>query len=378
MQAGAQTKSGPGLEELLQYLEQDRRNLSLLAEAAGQAFEAGQLTLAIELLDRAAAQGPLPDNLLNLKGLIAMAEQRFGAATEIFAGLQAKGVDDPGLRFSYAWSKAMMRDFQGALDLLDDAALAASPRAPALKLRLLHHLGRLSEALAIGRAFSDRNPHDTALAGVMASIAIDAEEPELAARYAKRAGDHAEGLAALGTLALYERDVAGSLQNFESALRASPDNPRALIGKGLGLLNQGDITDGAKAIDRGAEIFRTHIGSWVAAGWSHFLAGDHDAARHRFERALEIDPNFAESHGGLAVIHAAQGRMEEAARESEIALRLDKSCFGAALARSMILTHRGHPERARKITDVALATPVGANGETLSQMLAIFGRGLPR
>jgi tetratricopeptide (TPR) repeat protein len=267
----------------------------------------------------------------------------------------------------------MVRDYQGALDLLDDATLAASPRAPALKISMLHHLGRLEDALQEGRRLFDSNPADKAMAGALANVAMDAEKLDLAMEYAGRAGDNADGLATLGMLELGKQDVENSLARFDRALQMAPDNPRALIGRGLSLLVRGDAASGAQEIDRGAELFRTHIGSWVAAGWGHFLAGDHAAARDRFQRAMTLDPNFSESHGGIAAIDAAEGHVEDAKRQSDVAMRLDRNCFGAALARSILLESRGHPDMARKIIQKALAVPADPNNVTLIQTLAAFG-----
>lgn len=376
MVAGVQSVSAPSLKDMLRFLEQDSRNPALLTDAATLAFETGDLTLVADLIARAEALGSLSSTILNLKGLLAMAEQRFDDADGIFTALRENDAANPALRFNHAWSKAMLRDYQGALDLLDEGALQASPQTPALKVRLLHHLGRLDDALAVGRQMLDRNPRDQGLAGALASAAIDSEQPELAARYARQAGDNADGLVAIGTLALRQQDAVASLESFDRALRISPDNPRALIGKGLSLLAGGD-KEGVQAIDRGAELFRTHIGSWVAAGWGHFLASNHGAARARFQRALEIDDNFAESHGGLAVLDVIEGHNDEARRQTEIALRLDRNCFGAALAKSLLLQQRGHPQMARKVVDMALASPIGPNGETLTQMLTRFGADLP-
>ena len=126
-------------------------------------------------------------------------------------------------------------------------------------------------------------------------------------------------------------------------------------------------------IDRGAELFGTHLGSWIAAGWAHFIAGDHAAARARFERALALDPTFAESHGGLAVIDVAEGKLKQASERTKVALRLDRECYGAALARSLLASSAGNPARAKAILDQALVTPVDASGRTIAQSLARMG-----
>jgi tetratricopeptide (TPR) repeat protein len=324
-----------------------------------------------QLIERYAGVAALPANLVNLQGLIALAQQRYQDAADILAGLRARGTDDPGLRFNLAWARAMTGSWQQALDLLDDQSIAVAPQGPSLKIQMLHHLEKLKDALACGEILAERYPDNEPLMAALANVAIDAEKPDLALVYAKRAGT--EGQAALGILALGEQNVVASLPLFEEALRADPRNARALVGKGLSLLSSGDAPGGTAALDRGAELFRTHIGSWVAAGWAYFITRDYAAARERFERAMALDPNFAETHGGIAVLNVMDQRWDDAARESDIALRLDKNCFGAALAKSLLLEHRGHPKMAEKVLHIAMSTPVGPQGQTLVQMLAGFG-----
>ena len=363
--------ASPKLERLMHFLERDPENLSLLADAAGAAFDAREFALAAELLERHGALKPLPPTLVNLKGLVAIAQQRFSDAIAVFEDLRAQGQNDPVLRFNLAWSKAMLGEYQQTLDLLDDDTLAASPRAAALKIQMMHHLELYDDALVEGERLAQKFPNNPALMGTMATLAMDADRVDLAKSYAERAGDDAEGRAALGMLTLEEHDVAGSLAMFEQAIAAQPKNPRAWLGKGLALMMSGDPAAGASALDKGAEIFQDHLGSWIAAGWAHYVNGDIAKAREDFERSIAIDPNFSESHGGLAVVQLKEGKLDEARRSADIALRLDKNCFGGALAKSLLLEQAGHRQAAEKIRDVALNTPVGPHGQTIAQ--ALFG-----
>jgi hypothetical protein len=52
-------------------------------------------------------ESPAPE-LLNLKGLVALARKDFAAAAEIFEALRRQGADDPALRFNLAWAEAML------------------------------------------------------------------------------------------------------------------------------------------------------------------------------------------------------------------------------------------------------------------------------
>lgn len=366
------------LESLLGFLKRDPGNLHLIGDAASAAFDAEDGDTALELLERYSSIQPLPDNLLNLKGLATMAKQDYAGAATVFEELRTRAPEDPVLKFNLAWARSMMESWQEALDLLDDRTLSASPRAPSLKIHVMHHLDLYDEALAAGEVLAQRFPDDQALMGALATLALDAEKPDLGRAYAARAGKTAEGCAALGFLALGDQEDERSLALFDEALAAQPANPRAWVGKGLGLLAAGNAVEGSKAIDRGAELFGDHIGSWIASGWARFARGDNAGARQSFERATAIDANFSECHGGLAVIDLMDGNIAEAQRRCDIALRLDKKSFGGALAKTLLLAKSGRPEAAQRVRDIAFATPVGMHGETLAQLLAKMGGRLSR
>jgi tetratricopeptide (TPR) repeat protein len=358
------------LESLLGFLKHDPDNLHLIGDAASAAFDAGDGDTALQLLERYGALQPLPDELLNLKGLVALTERDYAGAAAVFEDLRARAPDDPVLKFNLAWAKSMMESWQEALELLDDRTLSASPRAPSLKIHVMHHLGLYDEALAAGEVLAQRFPGDQVLMGALATLALDAEKPDLARAYAALAGKTAEGCAALGFLALGDQQDERSLELFDEALAAQPANPRAWVGKGLGLLAAGNAVEGSKAIDRGAELFGDHIGSWIASGWARFARGDNAGARQSFERATAIDANFSECHGGLAVMDLLDGRIADAERRCDIALRLDRKSFGGALAKTLLLARAGRPQAAQRVRDIAFATPVGMHGETLAQLLA--------
>jgi tetratricopeptide (TPR) repeat protein len=365
--------TSPPLQRLLQYLESDPENLRLLSDAASAAVAEQDYGRAAELLDRFEKLAPLPSSLANLKGVVALGQHKYADATTIFKHLRKTAGDTPALKFNLAWALAMQGEYDEALELVDEDTLAASPRAPALKIHAMHHLGQYAEGLACGATLAARFPGNDELMGALATLALDAEKSELALHYSARAGDNAEGRAALGFLTLGDHDSPKSLALFEQALAAEPANPRAWVGKGLSLLAAGDARSAADAIDRGAALFGDHIGSWVASGWAHFVSGDNVRARECFDRALAIDPNFSESHGGLAVLDILACKIDDAKRSAEIALRLDKNSFGGALAKSLLLARSGHVRAAQAIHDAALSTPIGPGGRTIAREIAAFG-----
>lgn len=368
MQLSATETSGR-LARLLGFLERDPENLALLGDAASAAFDEGQPKTAAELIGRSEVLAPISPALLHLKGMVALVLAKFDEAEAVFSTLHEQHPGEAAIRFNLAWARAMLDDHEGALAVLDDQTAATVPNAAPLKVRALHHLGRMEEALAAGTALAEVRPDDRELMGALATAAIDAEDLEQAKVYAARAGDEPEGLAALAMVRLDESEIGDAIALFERVLASEPENPRAAIGKGLALLAEHESAKAAEWLDRGAEGFGDHLGSWVAAGWAYFAAGDLSTSRARFEKGLSIDDTFAELHGGLAVLDIIEGELESGKRRTEVALRLDRKCFSAALARTLLLTAEGNTAAAERVRHIALNTQIGQSGKTIAQAM---------
>jgi tetratricopeptide (TPR) repeat protein len=360
----------PGrLARLLEYLTSDPTNLSLLSDAAEAALQERQPEAALDLLQRHAALSPLGGKETNVAGLAALQVGKYEDAADHFTNLIDAHPSDPSIRFNLAWSLAMLKRFEEALALLDDAAARALPQAAMLQVQLMHELGQFDEAAERARAYVTLFPDHPGLLAAVSVLALDVEDMALAQACASKAGDHPDALTTLGTLALGDARDDDAAVMFERALVKNKESPRAWVGKGLVELTRGAHGEAAQHIEHGAELFDSHIGSWIAAGWAHLLNKNIMAARAAFERALALDHNFAESHGSLAVIAILEGKPEDAKRLTQTALRLDKQSFAAALAQSLLLEAAGKPDVARRIIERALNAPIDAAGSTIAQAL---------
>ena len=359
--------------QLVAFLKADPDNEALLADAATAALAAGLPQEAAALAERHRTRvGPSPA-MDHLSGLAAMAAQDWVGASAAFRGLIDKGVDEPGIRYNLAWSLAMTGDKDEALTLLDDGVVAVVPQGAQLLVGLLHERGEMERAGEVARVAIDRFPDHRGLNAAVSTLAIDLEDLDLASTTAARAGDHPEALVTLATVALDDERPGEAAALFDAALARDPDNPRARVGRGLVALAGDDRVGAVADLDRGAELFGTHLGSWIAAGWAHVLAGDAATARERFERALVVDDSFAEAHGSLAVLDLMAGDVDAGRRRTEIAQRLDRESFAAALAAAMLAAGGGDRARAEKIVALALSTPVDESGRTIGQALARLG-----
>ncbi|MDC0886190.1 tetratricopeptide repeat protein [Altererythrobacter sp.] len=357
------------LERLTDFLAADPENRSLLGDCAQAALDANKPGEATGLFKRLEAIEPLAGGTANAAGIAAMRSGDQQAAQLWFAKALDDNLGDPGLRFNIAWSKALDKDFEGAADMLETDVVEALPQAAMLDLQIDHELGRFDEAAEKMHTYLAKFPDYAPLQASASVLAMDVDDPDLARAAAEKGGDHPDALTTLATLDLGDRKLDEARGQYEKALATRPFNPRAEIGLGLVDLAEGNAQAAASRLDKGADQFGDHLGTWIAAGWAHFIGGDLDAARERFETALKHDDTFGEAHGSLAVIELLQGDTESAERRIEVAKRLDREAFSTALAAMLWEQSQGNQEKAEQIFRIATKQPILPNGSTLMDEL---------
>lgn len=356
-------------ERLIGYLAADPDNSSLLADSAAAAAQADKLPEAVDLYRRLDGIAPLEGGLANMAAIIAMRAGDQDQAQRWFSRCFEAHGEDPSLRFNIAWSKALSKDFSGAAELLDGAVVAALPQAAMLSLQIDHQEGRFDEAGKKLESYLAMHPEYPPLQAAASVLAMDIDDPDLARAAAEKGGDHPDALTTLGTLDLGDRNLDLARSRFEQALATRQVSPRAEVGLGLVDLAAGNAAAAALRLDRGAQQFGDHLGSWLAAGWAHFIAGDLDAARQRFEVALAKDDTFGEAHGSLAVVDLLQGEKEAAERRMKVSRRLDPQSFSTALATVLWAQSQGNRGRAEAVLEVALNQQIMPDGSTLLDQL---------
>lgn len=360
---------------LTDLLAHDPHNPHLLSDTAEAAQAEGHWEAETSLLDRLATVQPLMPAQIHAAGLAALQQRDWTAAEGWFARLIEDGIAPPPVRFNRAWAMTMAGRGREGLDLLDPETVAELPQAAQLRVQLLHDAGEMDAAMAQARESLAVHGNHRGLNAAMATLATDMDDLPLARACAMAAGDHPDALVTLGTIALDDGDSDAAAAQFAAALARNPDAPRALVGSGLARIAAGGDTDLAAAeIDRGATLFATHLGSWIAAGWTHFLRGDHATARDRFDHVVALDDNFAEAHGALGVLDLLAGDTAAARRRIAVATRLDRDCFAAALGQVLIAQGEGNTDRVQAILATALHAPIDESGRTLAQTMVQAGR----
>jgi Flp pilus assembly protein TadD len=100
-----------------------------------------------------------------------------------------------------------------------------------------------------------------------------------------------------------------------------------------------------KALEMGPEFAETH----AAMGYVHGAMDRHEEARLEFEKAIRINPNLAEANAGLGFFYGTFGRFDEAIRYHLKACSLDPLNPGPALNLVMVLRVTGKVDDALEV-----------------------------
>lgn len=235
------------------------------------------------------------------------------------------------LRGRFAWNRRTRAGLEAAVDHFRGAVERDSTYARAL-------VG-LADAYAVLGFYDYRAPADAfplAKEAARAALAIDSTM--------------AEPHATLGYAALYydwEWDVAES--HFRTAIRLDPGYPVAHQWYANHLTAMGRFDEAGREMRVASELDPLSMIAYMAIGWVHFYAAEHDEALTHLESAAERDPSFELTYLFQGKSLAALGRLEAA--EASIRRTVEMSGASpisrAALAR--VLALEGRTAEAREI-----------------------------
>ena len=352
------------LDRLDGFLREDPGNNALLIDAFETALSCGEWERAEFHLKHAQA---LQTDALAWRlreGDFWLAQQRYDEALGVLEALNGTPNPPPGfpdvLLHNLAFIELRRGRFAACVErlapTLDSQASADStglaPTHPPvaaralqqLWLRALHHEVQLDRAMAWTAGVERRGLLDPQAAGVASLVAIDADDFPAAQRWAALSLSNGgpddppppEAFVTQASLALAARDSEQARGFADAALQRHPGDGRAWSTRGFAALLANDLTGASDAFRRALAAMGQHIGTWHGQGWTQILQGQLAEARRSFETAVELDRNFGESHGGLAVVLAMQGEREQAQAQAELALRLDKANVSGRYAQALL------------------------------------------
>ena len=366
------------LERLRGYLVRDPGNLPLTLDFAATATEVGRGEEALQVLDRALEGLPNEPRLLGARGNVLLALSRLDEAALLFEGLIAQVGAQPELSFNLAMARIYQGRGREARELLEGIAPAARASLPQFELHCAQAAYQTLDyagALAGVDRYLRTNPGDVDGASLRALLLLDTEREALAASEAqallKVDPRRWEAHLVLGSCALATQDAGAAEAHFSQALSRAPDLGRAWSGRGFAALLRRDVPLARRYFEKAVEQMKDHPGTWHGLVWSCILLGDLARARSALESSMEVDRNFADNHGTLAVLEVLAGRHTEAELSIRKALRLNPQAPSALYARSLLLDAKGDAAGADAIVEKILGSGM-AQGPAL---LALYKQG---
>ena len=119
---------------------------------------------------------------------------------------------------------------------------------------------------------------------------------------------------------------AGTLQTFASLNDESQKNKRqaaeSFYSQGLGILSRDDFAKAVTYFEKAVEIDPTYAEAWYQAGFCYGMLGQHKAALNASEQAAKLRPDWAETYTNIGASSYALKNYENAAEAYKKAAKL--------------------------------------------------------
>lgn len=332
----------PQIERYETYLASDPDNGTLLGSVVDLCLAAGQPERAEKHVRVALTRKGQDPYLLSILGHTLLAQQHWQSATELFEALLAR-YPDAGLAYNFSlgclWLGRWHEGWQALAPYVEGSAVRPAAASVTLALRLLHRLGELGHARTLIQHFNDLLSQDAAFLGAASAVCLDGGDLEQALLLSEASLAHGrtvEALVVAGSIALARTDVDAAVPLFQEALAASGTEARAWAGLGMASMLRKDLPAAQLQFEKAVHYMPSHIGTWHLLAWARLYGGFLASATSAFQSALDLDHNFGESHGGMAVVQATAGQRSAAEASIARAIGLDNECLSARYAQMLL------------------------------------------
>lgn len=363
------------LDRFERFLAVDPANPHLLATAIDLSLAQGRLDTALKHAQSAIALRPNDLTFMNRYGSVLIARGQLDEAQTVLEKLAAQTAD-VAVAFNLALVYFRQGRYAQARSTFEPylGQQGAAPAGVTLFVRTLHHLGDIENAVRVAAHYKAVCCRDADFLAAAGLAYLDDDQLDAARHFSEAAlalGKRPlEALVVGGSVALARDDADAAKAFFNEALSVSPSDGRSWSGLGMASLLTGELGDARDQLQHAVEHMPAHIGSWHALGWCQIARGELADARETFDAALALDRNFGESHGGVAVVAALQGRNADAEASMQRALRLEPEGLSAKYAGMVLSGVTSDPEKFRTLALKIISTRPGHMGAMLARALA--------
>lgn len=371
------------LERMLGYLEQDAQNILLAFDVIDLCFAENQLGLAQEVL------GAIGDDdhpgVRNRVAIAALRRNDARTAIDQLERLASAADADGAVLYNLGYAHYIEGDYRRARSVLERwvARGGSVPGAASLYVLCLQQMGDTEAAVAFAEQSVQTGVDASELKGVLALIYLDTERDLVRCReYADAAlaanPDHPMALIAAGSLAMMDEQPATAFALYKRVVQRNPADGRAWSALGVSHLYQLDLPAARAALETAVRHIPGHIGTWHALAWVQLMQNDVAAAERSYLKALELDRNFGDTHGGLAITAYLGGDKPRAKSLMERAQRLSPAGMTLQYLKLLQLQETGDQEAVQQFLKRALARSPGFRGHSALDLMVRIGALAPQ
>lgn len=368
----------PQLERYEAYLASDPDNGALLGSVVDLCLAAGQPQRAENHVRTALVRKEGDPYLRSMLGHTLLAQQQWQAATDLFEALLAQ-YPDGSLAYNFGlgclWTGRWQEGWQALAPYVEASNVQPGAAAATLALRLLHRLGEFDRAGALVERVKDVLAKDAAFLGAASAMYLDDGNLEQAAALSEASLAHGrtvEALVVAGSVALARPEVDVAVPLFLEALASSGSEARAWAGLGMASMLRKDLPAAQLQLEKAVHYMPGHIGTWHLLAWARLYGGDVAGATSAFQTALDLDHNFGESHGGMAVVQAMAGQRLAAEASIARAVGLDRESLSARYAQMLLDGELHDADRFRTLAMRLLFSRTGTFGRSMGEIVQSF------
>lgn len=356
------------------YVRADPGNPHLLVALGDLYHRSGRLIEANSCFQKCLVHPPTRRLARRHLAAVMLSQHRFIEAECILHELLEETPDDASLLHELGVSLYHQNRLQEGIKALDHAQENGlrHARNDRYRVRTLHRLGDINQAMAACRQWLTREPSETVY-GYLALLEMSqgnlSEAHHQAQTVLARNPSNMEAALVEGMWHLEHRDIDRACAFFNLVILGEPESARGWIGMALAHAHRGANGVAVDAIESVASRVPADSDGLLALAWMRIVAGDLRAAEQAFREAVWRNRTCAEAHGGLAFTLLLEDRRAEAHHEGQVARQLssgDSDCVWIDDALHAIVQDGERVTDAARLTD-ALAQSMATDGKSILQ-----------
>ena len=351
------------IDKLLSYLSVDPDNTNLQLDYLQEALTEKEFEKSWTVVLKVVASGVTvkDERALYLVSTLAMALGNYEEATSWLKQGLDSGFEKSWVVYNLCYSFLQMDNYLDAEQFFNQysSEFADDFDFSLLGGRVLLFCEKYKEANESLLAALKVSPGNPEALGLLSLVLLDKGELKEAEDVSAKALDHnpvqTEALITSASVHIANLQANDCLNKIDLLLAEKPNVGRAISIKGQALLLNKDYEGAKAAFEDAVKSMPNHIGTWHAKGWNHLLLNEVDKAALAFKAAYDLDHNFGESHGAMALISYLQGNQSDCEWYLQRAVRLDKNGFTAQYVQSILLQNKGDNQGAERIIEDIIA-----------------------